>query len=134
MKIRLKENKGKKVMTEGQKNIVLWGNLKQMNQFDWMQHRMGEREVWRVKPEWTMMRMTHTQSLQLCPTLCDPIDHRLPGSSVHGFFRQEYWSGLPCLPGDLPNLGIKLCLLCLLHWQASSLPLNHWGSPYFFAY
>ena len=25
-----------------------------------------------------------------------------------GFFRQEYWSGLPCPPpGDLPNLGIE---------------------------
>ena len=25
-----------------------------------------------------------------------------------GFPRQEYWSGLPCLPpGDLPDLGIK---------------------------
>ena len=25
-----------------------------------------------------------------------------------GFFRQEYWSGLPCpTPGDLPNLGIE---------------------------
>ena len=25
-----------------------------------------------------------------------------------GFSRQEYWSGLPCLPpGDLPNPGIK---------------------------
>ena len=25
-----------------------------------------------------------------------------------GFSRQEYWSGLPCLPpGDLPNLGIE---------------------------
>ena len=25
-----------------------------------------------------------------------------------GFFRQEYWNGLPCLhPGDLPNRGIK---------------------------
>ena len=32
----------------------------------------------------------------------------LPGSSVHGFSRQEYWSGLPCPPpGDLPNPGIK---------------------------
>ena len=26
-----------------------------------------------------------------------------------GFSREEYWSGLPCLPpGDLPNLGIEL--------------------------
>ena len=32
----------------------------------------------------------------------------LPGSSVHGFPRQEYWSGLPFpLPGGLPNPGIE---------------------------
>ena len=24
-----------------------------------------------------------------------------------GFFRQEYWSGLPCPPGDLPDPGIE---------------------------
>ena len=24
---------------------------------------------------------------QLCPTLCDPIDYSLPGSSVHGIFQ-----------------------------------------------
>ena len=41
---------------------------------------------------------------QLCPTLCDPVDCSPPGSSVHGFSRQEYWSGLPFpSPGDLPN-------------------------------
>ena len=29
-----------------------------------------------------------------------------------GFFRQEYWSGLPCpLPGDLPNPEIELTSL-----------------------
>ena len=52
--------------------------------------------------------------LQLCPTLCDPIDGRPPGSPVPGilqartlewvaisfspslgFSRQEHWSGLP---------------------------------------
>ena len=45
---------------------------------------------------------------QLCPTLWDPMDCSLPGSSVHGFFRQKYWSGLP-LPsqGDLPEPGIE---------------------------
>ena len=26
---------------------------------------------------------------------CDPMDYSLPGSSVHGISRQEYWSGLP---------------------------------------
>ena len=34
-------------------------------------------------------------SAQLCPTLWNPLDCSLPGSSVHGiFFRQEYCSGL----------------------------------------
>ena len=56
---------------------------------------------------------THThvcvraKRLQLCPTLCDPMDHSLPGSS-----RQEYWSGLPCPPPrHLPNPGTKLVSL-----------------------
>ena len=32
-----------------------------------------------------------------------------------GFSRQEYWSGLACLPpGDLPNPGIKLASLTSL--------------------
>ena len=50
----------------------------------------------------------HAKSLQLCPTLCDPMDYSLPGFSVMEFSRQEYWSGLPCpLPGDLPDAGIE---------------------------
>ena len=41
---------------------------------------------------------------QLCPTLCNPMDCSLPGSSVHGILRQEYWSGLAFpSPEDLPN-------------------------------
>ena len=35
------------------------------------------------------------KSLQLCPTLCDPIDGSPPGSAVPGILRQEHWSGLP---------------------------------------
>ena len=46
---------------------------------------------------------------QLSPTLCDPMDGSLPGSSVHGIPRQEYWNGLSFPPpGDLRNPGIKL--------------------------
>ena len=42
----------------------------------------------------------------LCPTLCDPMDHSLPGSLSMGFARQEFWSGLPFpSPGDLPDAG-----------------------------
>ena len=43
-----------------------------------------------------------------------------------GFFRQEYWSGLPChLPGDLPDPGIEPASPVL---QADSLLLSNWGS------
>ena len=45
---------------------------------------------------------------QLCPTLCDPMDCSPSGSSVHGFSRQEYWSGLQCpSPGTLPDPGVE---------------------------
>ena len=47
-----------------------------------------------------------------------------------GFFRQEYRSGLPCLPpGIFPTQGSNPRLLCLLHWQADSLPLAPHGKP-----
>ena len=55
--------------------------------------------------------------IQLCLTLCDPMDCSPPGSSVHRDSpdkntgekkKKEYWSGLPCpSPGNLPNLGIE---------------------------
>ena len=35
------------------------------------------------------------KSLQLCLTLCDPIDGSPPGFLSLGFSRQEHWSGLP---------------------------------------
>ena len=52
--------------------------------------------------------MLSAKLLQLCPTVCDPVDcsHQAPLSV--GFSRQKYWSGLPCPPpGDLPNIGIR---------------------------
>ena len=54
--------------------------------------------------------------------------HQVPLSTR--FSRQEYWSGLSCSPpGVLPDPGIELHLLCLLHWQAGSLPLAPPGRP-----
>ena len=56
------------------------------------------------------------------------VDHQAPPSM--GFCRQEYWSGFQCpSPGDLPDPGINPHLLCLLHWQAGSLPLAPPGEP-----
>ena len=57
---------------------------------------------------------------------CDPTDCSPPDSSVHGFPRQEYRSGLPfSSPGDLPDLEIE-CVSSALH--VDSLPLSHQGS------
>ena len=42
-----------------------------------------------------MKEKSESEVAQSCPTLSDPIDCSLPGSSVHGFSRQGYWSGVP---------------------------------------
>ena len=43
---------------------------------------------------------SESEVAQSCPTLSDPMDCSLPGSSAMGFSRQEYWSGVP-LPSPL---------------------------------
>ena len=65
----------------------------------------------------------HAKSLQLCPTLCYPMDcsPQAPLSSCLGFSRQEYRNGLPCPPPDLPIPGIISCIGRQI--------LYHWGSP-----
>ena len=47
---------------------------------------------------------------QSCPTLCDPMDCSLPGSSIHGIFQTTVLECCPILlpfplSGDLPNPG-----------------------------
>ena len=59
------------------------------------------------------------------------MDYSPPGSSVHGIFHQECWSGLPFpSPGDFPDPGMEpVSSAHLLHWQAGSLLLSHQGNP-----
>ena len=53
---------------------------------------------------------------QLCPTLCNPMDCSMPGSSVHGISHARILSGLPFpSPGDLPDPGLNLSLLLGRH-------------------
>ena len=66
--------------------------------------------------------------LQLCPTLCDPVDFSLPDSSVHGILHSKN-AGVGChslLQGIFPtqrsNLGLLHCRQILYH-------LKHQGSP-----
>ena len=68
----------------------------------------------------------HAKSLQLCLTLCYPMDCSPPVFSVHGTLQARIleWVALSP-PGDLPDLGIKPVSPVL---QADSLPLRHRGS------
>ena len=64
---------------------------------------------------------------QSCPAFCDSMDCTASPLCTWGFSRQEYWSGLPCLPpGDLPNPGIEPRSPSL---QAGSLPSEPPGKP-----
>ena len=65
----------------------------------------------------------HFMSLQSCPTLCDPMNYSLPGSSVHGVLKN---TGVDChaiLQGIFPPRDF------LLYWQVNSLPLAPPGNP-----
>jgi len=57
------------------------------------------------------------------------MDCSLPGSSVHGISQARIleWIAISLSRGIFPTQG---SYLHLLHWQADSLPLHHWGSPY----
>ena len=45
---------------------------------------------------------THAQSLQSCPTLCDPMDHNPPSSYVHGILQARIlqWVAMPSSRGS----------------------------------
>ena len=80
--------------------------------------------------EYCMCVCVCAKLLQLCPTLCDPMDlaHQTPLST--GFSRQEHWSGFSCPPpGDLPDPGIKPAshVSCIGRWDFCH--LWHLGNP-----
>ena len=67
---------------------------------------------------------------QSCPTLCDPMDCHLPGSSVHRILQARILEKgvTPFSRGFFLTEGSHLGHL---HWQVDSL---HWATGYTFAY
>ena len=67
----------------------------------------------------------------LCLTLCDPVDCSPPGSSVHRISQARILEQVATSfsRGASRIRGLNSHLLCLLHWKAGSLPLNHQGGP-----
>ena len=70
------------------------------------------------------------KSLESCPTLVTLWTIALQAPLSIRCCRHEYWSGLPCPPlGHLPTQELSSHVLCLLHWQAGSLPPGPPGKP-----
>ena len=72
----------------------------------------------------------HAKSHQSRPIRCHPMDCRPPGSSVQTILQLRIleWVAMTFSRGS-SSPGIESPFLCLLHWQASSLPLAPPGKP-----
>ena len=72
---------------------------------------------------------------QACLTLCGSMACSPPGSFAHGIFQARILEqvAISSSRGSSQPRG-RLCLLCLLHWQADSLPLVPPGKPYILIY
>ena len=68
--------------------------------------------------------MCCVKSIQSCPALCDPMDHRSWGSTVHGILlaRILEWVAISYSRGSSQPRDWTH-VLSLLHWQMDSLPL-----------
>ena len=67
--------------------------------------------------------------MYLALTLSDPMDRSLPGSFVHGIYRQEYWGWLPLpstnLDSILKSRDVTLLTNCLV--KAMVFPVAMYG-------
>ena len=80
-----------------------------------------------ITPKFLSRGCVHAQLLQSCPTLCDPVDCSLPGSSVHRILQGKNtavgWCAL--LQGIFPSqelnvwhlLHLLYCRQILYHWD-----------------
>ena len=70
----------------------------------------------------------HAKLLQLCLTLCNPVDCSQQASVSMGFSGQEYWSRLPCSRKPsvaILKIFIYLAALGLRLWHAGSVIVVH---------
>ena len=65
---------------------------------------------------------------QSCPTLCNPMNCGLPGSSVHGILQARLLEWIAVSSSRVSSWPMSGWSPCLLHWQVDSLPLSHLGS------
>ena len=76
-----------------------------------------KKKSWRHNLKFSYYKVcTHTKSLQSCLTLCDPWPVAWQAPLAMGFFRQQFWSGVPCPPpAGLPGPGIEPSMVLEFH-------------------
>ena len=67
---------------------------------------------------------SESEVAQSCPTLCDPMDYSLPGSSVHGIFQARVLEWVA-----IALSGIKVSYLLLHNLTFVQFQLEEWGFP-----
>ena len=80
---------------------------------------------------WLLCKCVPGKLLQLCPTLCNPMDCSPPGSSVHGILQVWIlvWVAMPSSRESF-LLGDRTCIFSIsCTWQVDSLPLAPPGKP-----
>ena len=96
-----------------QDSMIYSYNLRESNRIQ------SRRNIWRTLGN-VSTKKKYSPTCSVMPHSLRPVACSPPGSSVVGFSRQEYRSGLPCPPlGDLPDPGIEPSSPAL---QADSLP------------
>ena len=76
----------------------------------------------------TIFACMHAKSLQSCPTLCDPMDCSLPGSSFHGIFQARI---LEWVAVSSSNLSSVIQLLGRVRLFVTSWTAAHQASLFF---
>ena len=119
--------------TVGIQPISSWNSL-----FSTHYPQMQRHESWLISSSISSNLMYNVLYLIVCACSVASVmsDSANPWTSAHqvplsmGFFRLEYWNGLPCYPpGIFPTQGSNLSLLHLLHCRQILHPVSHLGSP-----
>ena len=97
----------------------------------WKQPKPPSIDDWFKKMWYTFICVCVGSVPQLCPTLCDPVDCRLPGSSVHEIFQARIleWVAISYSSGssrsrDRTHISCLSCIRILYHWATREATFN----------
>ena len=85
-------------------------------------------DVYLISQVSAMTWCMHAQSLRSCPTVCNPMDHSPPGSSVHGIFQARILESIP-MPSSRGSSRLKTEPVSCIAGQFFT--AKSWEKPYY---